>query len=302
MFISELTGLSFIYYKTGDMKKFRKNVAILTSLFLFILLFGIIRLTSYPTQFTDKKVRIVQGNISQEDKNNPSLSLSNLNEHLKLSYHTNKLDFIIWPEASIPYLYKENSVHLHEYLRSPLQENEYLVAGAVRKDLFTGKVHNSIVVIDHNGHNVAKYDKIRLLPFGEYIPFRKYLPFQSIASDIGDFDVGERSNVLTIKGMKIVLAICYEAVFPARFAHLSNDIDLIVNVTNDGWFGFTTEPFQHLQIVRARAIETGIPLIRVTNYGISAVYDPCGREITKISINESNAREVNIPLRIICTN
>jgi apolipoprotein N-acyltransferase len=136
-----------------------------------------------------------------------------------------------------------------------------------------------------------------LVPFGEYVPFREYLPFQSIASDIGDFDRGEKAPVIELDGVKIVFAICYEIAFP-NFRK-GRDADIIVNATNDGWFGFTTEPFQHLQIARARAIETGLPLIRATNYGISAVFDPCGRELARVPINEAGIIEINIPKKIL---
>jgi apolipoprotein N-acyltransferase len=99
---------------------------------------------------------------------------------------------------------------------------------------------------------------------------------------------------LNINGIKIAAAICYEIVFGDNFV-ASDDADVIINVTNDGWFGFTTELFQHLQISRARAIENGIPLLRATNYGISAVFDSYGRELARVPVNQSGVIEINIP-------
>jgi len=294
MLISGFGGMAFVCHQSGNKRDFKKYATFSGSLFLFIVSFGSYRLSVNKTEFTDKKIRIVQGNILHEKKQDHSLNFQNLTTHLNLSQHNSPVDFIVWPEASIPYLYKEDFTQLHDYLKSPLSYGEHLLAGAVRRDLSSGNVYNSVVAINHYGNNVANYDKSRLLPFGEYIPFRKYLPFPSIASDIGDFDVGNGINVFDINGTKIIFAICYEIVFPDRFSGIKN-ADLIINVTNDGWFGFTTEPFQHLQISRARAIETGLPLVRAVNYGISAVFDPYGREIARIPIEQPGVVEINIP-------
>jgi apolipoprotein N-acyltransferase len=297
LLISGWLGLAFLHHKSGNLKRSRIFAGIAAFLFLFLLLFGYARLACNPTKFTDQKVRIVQANISQKDKGNRSLAFQNLNKHLELSRHNSRVNFVIWPEASIPYLYKENFTQLHDYLKSILQNNEeHLIAGGIRQDLSSEKIFNSTIVLDHTGKNIAIFDKRRLLPFGEYIPFRDYIPFQSIASDIGDFDPGEKPNIVNINGLKVAFAICYEIVFSDVFAS-SEEKDAIINVTNDGWFGFTTEPFQHLQISRARAIENGVPLLRATNYGISAVFDAYGREIARIPINQAGAIEINIPER-----
>jgi apolipoprotein N-acyltransferase len=296
LFISGWLGLAFFHYKSGNLKHSRIYAGIALFLFLFLLLFGYVRLARNPTKFTDQKIRIVQANISQQDKSNQNLSFQNLKKYLDFSQHNSRVNFVIWPEASIPYLYKENFTQLHNYLKSILQNEEHLIAGAVRQDLSSEKVFNSIIVIDHSGKNVAIFDKRRLVPFGEYIPFRNYVPFQSIASDIGDFNFGEKPNIVTINGLKVAFAICYEIVFSSTFDS-SEEKDVIINVTNDGWFGFTTQPFQHLQISRARAIENGVPLVRATNYGISAVFDAYGREIAQIPIDQAGAIEINIPER-----
>ena len=309
MLMAGFSGQSFLYHKRKDISKAKNSAIILVMLLLTMTLYGYLRLARNPTTFTDKKIRLVQCNISQEKKENQQYAYSNLQEHLMHSIHNEKVDIVIWPEASIPYLYHENFKQLHDYLRSPLQESEYLLAGAVRKDQRTQKIHNSVVVINHSGENVAIYDKVRLLPFGEYIPCRKYIPvqIQSIASEIGDFDEGSRTALLNVGGLKIAVAICYEIVFPRSIMPCTADVaifsqcheaDVIVNPTNDGWFGYTTGPFQHLQISRARAVEAGIPLVRATNYGISAIFDSCGREVARIPINKREAINANIPVKI----
>ncbi|MDR1236166.1 MAG: apolipoprotein N-acyltransferase, partial [Holosporaceae bacterium] len=293
LLISGFLGLAFRCHKSHDFKKSKIAALISVLIFSLAVLFGWYRLANNPVKFTDKKVRTIQADISQKNKNDHKLSFSNLIEHIKLSLHDSPIDLIIWPEASVPYLYKEDFRQLHDHLKSFLHKGECLLAGVVRQGLSDGKIYNSVVAIDHDGKNIATFDKRRLLPFGEYVPFREYIPFESIAGDIGDFCVGEKTNISVINGIKIAFAICYEIVFPNNF--VPGEADVIVNVTNDGWFGFTTEPFQHLQISRARAIENGVPLLRVTNYGISAIFDSFGREIARVPINQSGVTDTNIP-------
>ncbi|MDR2067597.1 MAG: apolipoprotein N-acyltransferase [Holosporaceae bacterium] len=301
VWLSGLMGCSYVFHRKKDLKNRRKSLQGALFLMLSLTIFGFVRLQGHGTEFTQRSVRLVQCNISQKDKMDQKLSYGNLRRHVDLSRHDARVDFIIWPEASIPYLYHEQFAQLHEHLKSPLKIGEYLIAGAVRKDLPTSNVYNSAVVVDHRGENICNYDKIRLVAFGEYLPLRKYIPFlglQSIASEIGDFDVGGAPKLLEINGLRMVMAICYEAAFPLEFIPAGQRGDVIVNLTNDGWFGPTSEPFQHLQIVRARAIETGLPLIRATNYGISAVFDPLGREIGRIAFNRSGFLDCRIPTSI----
>jgi apolipoprotein N-acyltransferase len=301
VWLSGLVGCSYIFHQKKDLKNRRRSLLGALLGVFFLAVFGFCRLHLHKTEFTQHSARVVQCNLSQRDKMDLGLFYSNLERHVALSQHDAPIDFIIWPEAAIPYLYHERFTQLHEHLKSPLKIGEYLVTGAVRKDLLTSNVYNSAVVIDHRGKNICNYDKIRLVPFGEYLPLRKYIPFQSlqsIASEIGDFDAGNKPKLLKIKGVKMIMAICYEAAFPQEFIPSGQRGDVIVNLTNDGWFGPSSEPFQHLQIVRARAIETGLPLIRAANYGISAVFDPLGREIGRVAFNKSGFLDCRIPRSI----
>jgi apolipoprotein N-acyltransferase len=303
MLMASLLGVAFTFYKDKDNRDAILSATYALGIFAAMTFFGIVRLLRNQTEFTPYKVRIVQCNLSQDEKNSNALSAINLQKHVSLSRSDEKIDFIIWPEAAIPYLYSENSTKLHNIISDPLKDGMTLISGAVRKDMATGKVHNSAVFIDHMGRNICNYDKVRLAPFGEYIPFRSLIPtpFQSIASNIGDFDPGNSHKIIEINGLKIVVAICYEAIFSQDFmpknkeTDVIEEADVIINPTNDAWFGFTTQPFQHLQIVRARAIETGLPLIRVTNYGVSAIFDHCGRELNRIPISKFGYVDAFIP-------
>lgn len=352
MLISCLLGASFVFLRRNDRKNAIISASISAFLLIFIVLFGIVKLNLHKAQFTSYRMRMVQCNLTQAEKSNDGLREQNLWKHLQYSVSEDRLDFILWPEASFPYLYNEKRADFQEAFQAVLKPGVHLLFGAVRKDLETAKYYNSVVAVNHLGQKVGCYDKIHLVPFGEYVPFRSLipLPFQGIASDIGDFDVGELPCILEINGLKMAMAICYEAAFPvlaapalmlslpsepyastifnaettsaienargattptlqahyayheegsdARAARTATTVTLVVNVTNDAWFGPTSEPYQHLQIVRARSVELGVPLVRCTNYGISAVFDPCGREICRIPMNSAGFVDFYIPERL----
>jgi apolipoprotein N-acyltransferase len=299
MLMSCLVGVFFLFLRRHD----RKNTIIAASafafLFIFVTFFGIFRTNSHKTQFTSHRGRMVQCNLPQQEKSAPELAEQHLWKHLGYSISADDLDFVIWPEASLPYLYNETQEDIKNCFRSVLNPGTSLILGAVRQDLANGKIHNSVVVLDHRGNNIGHYDKVHLVPFGEYIPFRSIIPalFCAIANDIGDFDVGDGPRVLDI-GIKMAMTICYEAVFPSNFLPKDETVDVIINLTNDAWFGPTSEPYQHLQIVRARSVEQGIPLVRCTNYGISAVFDPCGREICRIQMGTSGVADFRVPQKL----
>lgn len=299
MLIASFLGTAFVFYNKKDRNNCLTSIILATFLMIFLVIFGVNKLHSNKTQFTDVKTRVVQCNLSQKEKNDRNSSAEILKKHLYFSLSNEKIDIVIWPEAAIPFLYREDLKELHNLITAPLKEGSFLISGAVRKDLTTEKVYNSAIFINDQGKNVVNYDKVRLVPFGEYVPFRWILPFQGIANDIGDFDTGISPRIITVKHLNIATAICYEAVFSLDFLPIYTNarkaIDLIINLTNDGWFGYTSEPFQHLQIVRARAVEMGVPLIRATNYGISALFDPYGREISRIDINQSGFIDFYIP-------
>jgi len=293
LLLASLCGEAVILYRKKN-KYIFLLISLVCCIFATIVMFGCYRLNKNPTKFTDKTALIVQCDISQKEKLNKGLSYKILQKHISQSMHRNDVDFVIWAEAAVPYLYRENFEDLHNWLIKPLHENEFLITGVVRRDLVNSLVYNSIVVIDAKKQNVATYDKSKLVPFGEYIPFRKILSLSPLASDIEDFAVGTTSNIFKIKGLNILFANCYEV----AFRHKRKNADVMINLTNDGWFGHTTELYQHLNMAKVRAVELGIPVIRVTNFGVSAVFDPCGRCIAKIPVDQAQTLEIKIPKKI----
>ena len=134
------------------------------------------------------------------------------------------------------------------------------------------------------------------MPFGEYTPFRDYLPIQKVAPGAVDYSAGHGPVTLRLNGLPPVSPlICYEAIFPGAVVNRSDRPDWMLNLTNDAWYGVTAGPHQHLAITRVRAVEEGLPLVRAATTGISAVFDPYGREIGRIGLTRQGVLDFHLP-------
>ena len=166
-------------------------------------------------------------------------------------------------------------------------------------------VYNSIYVIDHTGSIAAVYDKVHLVPFGEYLPFEQILErigLQELTEQRGGFLAGDRHRLIAVPGAPEALPlICYEVVFAAEVRPHGKRPGWIVNVTNDGWFGISTGPYQHFQQARVTAIELGLPLVRAANTGISGVVDPVGRIINALPLGSEGVLDSSLPRAIGAT-
>ena len=157
-------------------------------------------------------------------------------------------------------------------------------------------------MIDHDGNVLSVYDKLHLVPFGEYLPFQDWmetLGFQQLTKIQGGFIPGTVRRPLEIPNAPRALPlICYEAIFPEDVATRDDRPGWIVNLTNDGWFGISTGPYQHLQQARLRAIEQGLPVVRAANTGISAVIDPLGRDVARLGLGIEGVLDSTLPSSI----
>jgi apolipoprotein N-acyltransferase len=159
---------------------------------------------------------------------------------------------------------------------------------------------NSLMVFGDQGNLEAVYDKIHLVPFGEYLPFQSVLErlgLEQLTRWRGGFSVGPYPRpLLSIPGLPpVAVLICYEAIFPAAIVEGSDRPGLLVNVTNDGWFGDTTGPRQHFHQTRVRAVEEGLPIVRSANNGVSAVIDGYGRVLTMLRLNARGVIDSPVP-------
>ncbi len=245
------------------------------------------------------KVRIVQPNIKQAEKWEPALAPVHLKKHIGLSKSAkeNGIDLIIWPETATSYgIDQENK--LRDLIADSL--GVALILGSRRFDDKNKNLYNSAFMLAENGDILDVYDKIKLVPFGEYIPFGKLLNriniFGFATDGLTGFSSGESIGLFKTNNAEIFkIIICYESIFSNGLVKPFARPSWIVHITNDAWFGDFNGPQQHLTLARMRAIEQGLPIIRSANTGISAIIGPYGRIHSKIDIDKANYLDHFLP-------
>jgi apolipoprotein N-acyltransferase len=270
------------------------------------------RLQQNPTQFVEGVgLRLVQPNISQSDKWRGSNARVIFDQLLSLSAKPSSKEFaithIVWPESSIPFLIDESAEGKAE-LRPLLAGGKVLLAGAVHRSSpkpINGeppKYFTGFFVFNSDAEVVATYDKWHLVPGGEYLPFETLLEplgFRKVVPIPESFTAGPGPQTVDIPGAgPASLQICYEDIFATGAVDPTRRPDWIVNVTNDGWFGNSVGPYQHIAQLRLRAIEQGLPVARSANTGVSAVIDPVGRYIEVTRLGEENTTDSRLPAKI----
>jgi apolipoprotein N-acyltransferase len=263
---------------------------------------------SGETQFTDTTVRIMQPNIPQDDKFRPSAKNEIMARYLALSQQKRsesgtleKADILVWPESAFPFFLAKTPDALAQ-IGGLLEDDQILLTGAARLDeSVPGKkrVFNSIHALGGDGSILATYDKVHLVPGGEFLPFQgalESLGIRQLTRLPGGFSPGEEPhNIVLPSGLKLGPLICYEAIFPTG-VYDDERPDALLNVTNDGWFGDTPGPHQHFAQARVRALEQGLPLIRAANTGISGVVDPLGRTLVSLPLGGEGAFDAKLPV------
>ncbi|HXF55393.1 MAG TPA: apolipoprotein N-acyltransferase [Hyphomicrobiaceae bacterium] len=269
-------------------------------------LYGTARLAeTEPPAVSGVRLRIVQPSIPQHEKWRQEKQREFFLAHLDLSttrpdgrrLGLDGISHVIWPEAAMPFLPLDHPEALAA-IGELLPSGTTLIAGALR--LEGSRAFNSLIAFDDEGRVLSLYDKIHLVPFGEYLPFQETLErmgLEQIARRRGGFSSGTSPRPLvTVPGLPPIAAlICYEAVFPSAVIQGADRPHLLVNLTNDGWFGDTTGPYQHFHQARVRAVEEGLPLIRAANNGISAVVDARGRVLARLGIDARGVIDAGLP-------
>ncbi len=269
--------------------------------------YGLWRL-SEPAEFVPGvRLRIVQPSVLQREKWMPEHQRRIFDDHLTLTLTDaagNRDDaagvtHVIWPEAAMPFLPLEHPEALTA-IAEALPDGATLITGAIRRELTNAagavlppsqvKTFNGLMVFDDAGRPVERYDKIHLVPFGEYLPLEPLwglLGLKKLTHGMGAFAAGPSPRpLLDIPGLPPAIAlVCYEALFPGAIVEGAERPGVMINVTNDGWFGDSTGPRQHLHQTRVRAVEEGTPLIRAANNGISAIVDSRGRVLQRLDMN-----------------
>jgi apolipoprotein N-acyltransferase len=278
-------------------------------------IYGVVRLALQPTRQVDGvKLRIMQPNLPQDARFNYSAKAEVMQKYLALSDRATgpqstgvrDASILIWPESAFPFFLTREADAMAQ-IADLLPKGTVLITGAVRApELPPGakitRAYNSIYVIDHDGGVLSVYDKLHLVPFGEYLPFQDFmerLGFVQLTKVSGGFIPGLRRKPMDVPNAPRMLPlICYEVVFPGGVASLNDRAGWMINLTNDGWFGISTGPYQHLQQARLRAIEEGLPLVRAANTGVSAVIDPLGRFVARLGLGAEGVLDSGLPAAI----
>lgn len=266
------------------------------------------RLAAAPHETTGVRLRIVQANVDQANKWRPENSAEIFTDYLNLtkSGGLDGIGIVIWPETAVPFLLADAPEALTA-IGAALPEGTSLLVGSARLEeergaggaLEASRVYNSLLLLDDQGRVIGSYDKIHLVPMGEYLPFQDFLEglgFLQLTGVRGGFSEGSGSRLLDVPGAPPARPlICYEIIFPDEVIDEKKRPGWMLNVTNDAWFGSSAGPYQHFHQAQVRAVEQGLPVVRAANTGISAVIDPYGRIIAAIRLGEKGVIDTDLP-------
>jgi apolipoprotein N-acyltransferase len=287
----------------------RMVIGVAAALVLAHLSFGVIRLAGGADPLVPGVyLRVVQPAIPQDERWAADRSDATMNRYVDLSRRSGMegVTHLIWPESAFPFLLTERPSALAA-IADLLPKGATLITGAARAERIVGGddpplVFNSAYVIDDSGEIRAAYDKVHLVPFGEYLPFRSVLGSmglrQLIALPTG-FSPGQRLRTLSLSNAPpFGPLICYEIIFPGDAVESGNRPGWLLNLTNDAWYGSTPGPYQHFLQARVRAVEEGLPLVRAANSGISAIVDPHGRVLESLALTRAGVVDGGLPVSL----
>jgi apolipoprotein N-acyltransferase len=274
--------------------------------------YGSMRLWLNPTSTVkDVRLRIMQPNLQQDEKFNYAAKDAVMERYLRLSDRATgpqsngvrDVTHLIWPESAFPFFLTREPGAMKQ-IADLLPQGTVLITGAIRapntdSDQRISRAYNSVYVLDSDASILGIYDKVHLVPFGEYLPFQNLLErigLSQLTKIRGGFIPGDRRRKMDVPGAPAMIAlICYEAIFPEDAVPADQRPGWLVNVTNDAWFGMSSGPYQHFQQARVLAIAEGLPLVRAANDGISAVIDPVGRIVRSLPLGAEGVLDSSLP-------
>ncbi|MFH1983401.1 MAG: apolipoprotein N-acyltransferase [Pseudomonadota bacterium] len=247
------------------------------------------------------RVAVIQGNIDQAVKWDRQFLNATIATYLDLSRTaaTRRPDLIVWPETATPYYYghqPEMDAVIDAGIR---QVNAYFLIGTPTYTRDAGGLayFNTAQLTDPAARPAGSYSKVHLVPFGEYVPLKRWLPFiGKMVAQVGDFTTGRPGETLPWPKGRIGAQICYEIIFPGPSRQMvRNGADLLVNITNDAWFGRTGAPYQHFAMAAFRAVENRRALVRAANTGVSGFVSPTGRPLSTTPLFEATIATADLP-------
>ena len=303
----------------------RLPVVIAVLLLTVLAAFGSIRLALNPTELVDNvRLRIMQPNLSQGEKFNYGARREIVSRYIGLSERAGTaattpaddapaglrgITHLIWPESAFPFFLAREGEELAAIADMLPPETVLITGAASLAEPAAGRTglraYNSVYVIGHAGTILHSYDKLHLVPFGEYLPFQDFLErlgLMQLTELPGGFLSGERRRTIAAPPAPAFLPlICYEVIFTGESIPKGERPGWLLNVTNDAWFGISSGPYQHFQQARVTAIAEGLPLVRAANNGISAVVDPFGRVLGSLALGQEGVLDAALPRQVSAT-
>ena len=250
------------------------------------------------------KVSVIQGNIPETMKWDAALQQEITHQYISLSQQVKPAapDLVVWPETAVPFYFFYDEALTKQVLEGVMRVGTCFLIGSPSFEYRANddgvNLYNTAYLIDPRGRIIGKYDKVHLVPFGEYVPLKQWIPFVGkLVPGVGDFCPGNRGHVLMMGKVGIGTQICYEIIFPdLSAAMVRQGANLLVNITNDAWFGQTAAPLQHFSMAVFRAVENRRSLVRAANTGISGFVDPAGRVITASGLFKTAVLTRSVPI------
>jgi apolipoprotein N-acyltransferase len=285
-----------VVFRRGSPRLQGISLGVLSTLIAAAWIFGTLRIGELQGERPDRSLKfaMVQGDIPQSIKWDPHFLESSFSVYVQQTEEAARLgaDLIVWPEAAAAFFFQpteqypaafaDDAPYRQRLLQLAADTADPILFGAPALAQESGRLgfYNRAYLVSGSGAITAWYDKIQLVPFGEYVPLRRLLGYfvNRVVAGFGDMFAGSQQTIFEFKGARLGVLICYESIFPnlSRKA-VDRGADILVNITNDAWYGESSAPYQLLAMAAMRAVETKVPLVRVANTGISAVIQPTGQ-------------------------
>ncbi|MFC1855634.1 apolipoprotein N-acyltransferase [Thermodesulfobacteriota bacterium] len=295
------------YFKSERKKKYIFEAAGTILILVAVVIYGTFTLKSDIEVGDELSVALIQGNIPQAQKWDKKFKRQTIDIYSELTMQAvdeialdkgaelSEPALVVWPETASPFYMQSSTKYRDELIKLAESSGSYLLTGGLSfkpsdEEIEEYKLLNSAFLISPEKKIIGRYDKVHLVPFGEYVPMPTVLFFvNKITDGVGDFSSGGEAKNLTMGegGLELGVLICYESIFPDLVRQFTDKgADLLINITNDAWFGDTSAPHQQVSMAAFRAVENKRYLIRAANTGVSMVVDPFGRVIKKTGTYE----------------
>jgi apolipoprotein N-acyltransferase len=303
-FLLALTAAVLAYAAVERGARRRRGALLaLLAVLAIVLIDGTSRLAQPAAETRRVRIGLVQASIPQDEKWDPERGLENVERHADLTAQAANAGarLVVWPESAVPWDYDQTPDVADRLRRLTMDHGVDLLFGNDDHSADARRVWVGAKLLTAEGALAFRYHKIRLVPFGEYVPLQPLLTLggrvaAKLVRQVSDFTPGDSFATAEVEGGRLSASICYEAIFPDLLREfVVRGSELLVNVTNDGWYGTTSAPFQHFAMARFRAVENGRYLVRAANTGITAVVDPRGRVLERTALFERTVLVRDVP-------